>query len=113
MLYQMMMYTKDVFRAEQLQASPKAGEYFNKDCNHPSLCSILVDAHLYSSGRLKKNPTLIDWPIKVRFDALKVEMSDEDATATARLIGRCLQLNPAHRPTAAELLNDPWFDRGE
>ena len=110
MLYQMMMHTRDLFRAKQLQASPKASEYFNADCNYPSLCSILVGAHLYSSGRPRKNPTLINWPIKVRFDALKIEMSDEDATATVSLIGRCLQLDPADRPTAAELLSDHWFD---
>jgi len=106
----MMMYTRDLFRAKQLQVSPKASEYFDTGCNRPSSRNIVVDAHLYSSGRLKKNPTLIDWPIKARFDALKVEMSDEDATATAGLIRRCLQLDPADRPTAAELLNDPWFN---
>ena len=110
MLYQMMMHTRDLFRAEQLIASPRAPEYFRTDCNHPSLCSILVDTHLYSSGRLKKDPTLINWPIEALFDELKLEMSDEDATATANLIRRCLELNPGNRPTAAELLNDPWFD---
>jgi len=98
------------FSPEQLQASPKAPEYFFADCNRPSLCSILVVAHLFSSGRLKKDPTLFNWPIKARFDALEVELSDEDATATVNLIGRCLQLDPADRPTAAELLSDGWFD---
>lgn len=65
---------------------------------------------LISSGELKKNPTLIDFPIRARFVELKIEISDEDAEATEDLIGRCLQLNPADRATAAELLNDPWFD---
>ena len=112
MLYQMMMHTGgEPFRAEQLKVSPKAPEYFNANCNRSSLCGIHIDVHLsISSGRLKKNPTLFDWPIKMRFDELKIEMSDEDATATGNLIERCLQLNPADRPTAAELLNDPWFN---
>ena len=110
MLYQMMMHAGAFFSAEQLQASPKAPEYFNADCNHLLLCSTLVNAHLYSSGLLKKNPTPINWPIKARFDAIKMEMCDEDATATASLIGRCLQLDPADRPMSAELLNDDWFD---
>jgi len=112
MLYQMMLHTGgDPFRAEQLQVSPKAPEYFNADCNHSSLCGIPIDAHFpISSGELKKNPGLFYWPIRARFIELKIEISDEDATATEDLIERCLQLNPADRPTAAELLNDPWFD---
>ena len=39
-----------------------------------------------------------------------MEISDEDATATANLIERCVHLDPADRPAAAELLSDPWFD---
>jgi len=37
MLFQMMLHTNDYFRAKQLQASPKAPEYFNADCNNSSL----------------------------------------------------------------------------
>ena len=112
MLYQMMLHTPgDLFNAEQLQVSPKASKYFNTDCNHPSLCSILVGAHLsISSGDLRKNPVVFEWPIKARIDELEIEISDEDATATANLVGRCLHLNPVDRPTAVELLSDPWFD---
>jgi len=91
MLYQMLLHTKEDFRAVQLRVSPKAPEYFTSAC------------------QLKKNPKVFDWPIKARFDELGV-ISDEDAVATVGLIERCLRLNPAHRPTAAELLSDPWFD---
>ena len=112
MLYQMMLHTGgNPFRAEQLEDSPKAVEYFNLDCNHSSLCGILIDAHPpISSGELKKTPTLFEWPIRARFVELKIEISHEDAVVTEDLIERCLQLNPADRPMAAELLNDPWFD---
>jgi len=107
MLYQMMLHnTGEPFRAAQLQASPKAPQYFSTDCNHSPLCGILYQI---SSGSLKKGPTLFAWPIKARFDELGIVISDEDATATVSLIGRCLELNPAH-PSAAELLSDPWFD---
>ena len=108
----MMLHTGgEPFRAEQLQFSPKAPEYFKEDCNHSSSRDVLTDAHLsVSSGELKKSLTLFDWPIKARFDYLEIEISDEDAAATVSLIGRCLQLNPADRPTAVELLSDPWFD---
>ena len=110
MLYQMMAHTEEVFRAAQLQVSPKAPEYFNVNCEHSLLCGALVSAHLQiSSGQLKKNPYLIDWPIKARIDELK-RVSDDEAAATASLVERCLHLNPAHRCTAAELLSDPWFN---
>lgn len=33
----------------------------------------------------------------------------EDVKSTAEIVLRCLELNPNDRPTAAELLNDPWF----
>lgn len=109
MLYQMMLHTQEDFHAVQLQASPKAPEYFNANCKHLLLCGILVNAHLpISSGQLKKNPTIFNWPIKARLDELKI-VSDEDATATASLIERCLHLDPAHRSTAVELLSDRWF----
>jgi serine/threonine protein kinase len=109
MLYQMILYTGGGFDAAQLQASPKAPEYFNSNCKLSS-CGILVDAHLsFSSGQLKKNPTILHWPIKARLDELNV-VSDEEATATARLVERCLRLDPALRPTAAELLSDRWFN---
>jgi len=91
MLYQMMLLTGEVFRAAQLQVSPKAPAYFTSAC------------------QLKKNPDAVRWPIKTRFENLGV-ISDGDAVATVSLIERCLRLNPAHRPTAAELLSDPWFD---
>lgn len=89
---------------------PEGSEYFNPDCKHSSLCDILVEAHLSnSSGELKNNPIILHWPIETRLNDLK-EISDEEATATVRLIERCLHLDPAHRSTAAELLSDHWFD---
>lgn len=109
MLYQMMLHTKEDFRAAQLQVSPKAPDYFNVYCTH-SLCGVLVDAHLpFPLGQLKKNPEVLNWPIKARIDELNV-VSDEEAAATVSLIERCLHLDPAHRPTAAELLSDSWFN---
>ncbi|XP_006459946.1 hypothetical protein AGABI2DRAFT_202444 [Agaricus bisporus var. bisporus H97] len=91
MLYQMMLYSREDFSGAQLQASPKAPEYFNADCT------------------LKKNPKLFGGSIQTRFDEMKI-ISDEDATETTRLMERCLCLDPSHRSTATELLSDPWFD---
>ena len=53
----MVLYTKEDLRAEQLQVSPKAPEYFSTNCKNPPLSGILVNAHLLiSSGQLRKNP---------------------------------------------------------
>ena len=110
MLYQMMLLTRQDFRAAQLQVSPKAPEYFTSTCKHLSFQSVLFDAHLsISSGQLKKDPAMFHWSIKTRLRHLR-EVSDEEGTEVAGLIERCLILNPADRSTAAELLSDPWFD---
>jgi len=110
MLYQMMLHTREDFRAAQLRVSPKAPAYFNSNCKHSSLYGILVDSQLsIHSGQLKKNPDVFDWPIKERVNDLS-GASDEETTATANLIERCLRLSPAHRSTATELLSDRWFD---
>ncbi|KAF5388242.1 hypothetical protein D9615_000403 [Tricholomella constricta] len=56
----------------------------------------------------EEEPYLFNWSIKARLDELKV-VSDEEATESVNLIEQCLRLDPAHRSTAAELLNDCWF----
>jgi len=110
MLYQMMMLTGEDFRAAQLQVSPGAAKYFTSTCKHSLSCCIPIDRRLpISLGQLKKGPTAFLWPIKMRLNDLRV-VSEEEATAVVSLIERCLRLDPAHRPTAAELLSDRWFD---
>jgi len=110
MLYQMMLLTEEDFRAAQLQVSPGAAKYFTPTCKCSLSGCILVDPRLsFSSGRLKKEPTLFLWPIETRLNNLRA-VSDEEATGVVSLIKRCLRLDPAHRSTAAELLSDPWFD---
>jgi len=39
-----------------------------------------------------------------------LEPIDDMPPAALRFILRCLKMNPAHRPTADELLQDPWLD---
>lgn len=36
-------------------------------------------------------------------------LDQADVEATAALIMRCLRLQPENRPSAEELLKDPWF----
>ncbi len=36
-------------------------------------------------------------------------MSEDDILKTCAFIGRCLEVDPAKRATAAELLEDEWF----
>ncbi|KAF8651833.1 hypothetical protein AX16_004633 [Volvariella volvacea WC 439] len=92
MLYQMILFSKDDFLADQLNASSKAATYFESNC------------------RLKKDPTIFDVDIEVFFKECSAIESDKDIKATADFVRRCLKLNPQNRPTAEELLKDPWFD---
>ncbi|CAK7224484.1 hypothetical protein SCUCBS95973_005533 [Sporothrix curviconia] len=43
------------------------------------------------------------------FDRLAPDVSDAETRETKRLIRHILQYDPAQRPTAAEILQDPWF----
>ncbi|KAF5380301.1 hypothetical protein D9757_007937 [Collybiopsis confluens] len=91
-LYQMNCFTGEVdFPPEVLQYSRLASKYFNADCtfNHS------LPLHYY--------------PIIVQIHRSKKLESYEIVKSTADIIHRCLVLSPDERPTAAELLNDPWF----
>jgi serine/threonine protein kinase len=49
-------------------------------------------------------------PMEKQFDEDKpTSVSPEEATVIKALIRRTLQYDPAKRPTACELLQDPWF----
>ncbi|KAJ7777040.1 kinase-like protein [Mycena metata] len=92
-LYQMLLVTSDEgFEPEQLTAWPRSGEFFSEDCN------------------LQKKPTVFQWPLDHIISTGNPAISPADVTALANLMYRCLRLNPANRPTAKELLEDPWFE---
>lgn len=39
-----------------------------------------------------------------------VDLSEDDVLSTVAFMHRCLRLDPAERPSADELLKDPWFN---
>ncbi|KAF4956232.1 hypothetical protein FSARC_11631 [Fusarium sarcochroum] len=43
------------------------------------------------------------------FDQAKPDLTEEEADKVKKLIRRILQYDPAKRPSAAEILRDPWF----
>ena len=43
------------------------------------------------------------------FDQASPDISDEESRAVKTLIRRILQYDPAKRPSAEEILLDPWF----
>lgn len=93
-LYQMLCYTCEDIRAEQLSVSALADQFFDTNCN------------------LKAMPTLMDYPFEISIRSYKV-IEEADVLSTAALMRRCLRLDPTQRASAAELLSDPWFDEIE
>ncbi|KAJ3884466.1 kinase-like protein [Lentinula edodes] len=90
-LYQMACFIGEVeFPPEVLQYSRLASTYFNTDCTF-------------------KHSLPLQWfSIKGQINNTE-KFSPEDVKSTTEIVERCLELDPADRPTAAELLNDPWF----
>ena len=43
------------------------------------------------------------------FDKAGLDLDEEEARKVKALIRRILQYDPARRPSAAEILLDPWF----
>ncbi|KAJ7435148.1 kinase-like protein [Mycena latifolia] len=93
MLYQMILLTgEESFRAAQLSVCPLAGEYFNTAC------------------QLEKEPTVFQWPLEDMIGRHGKAIPSTDVSAMAKLMHRCLCLNPDDRATAEELLQDPWLE---
>ncbi|KAK0244246.1 hypothetical protein EDD85DRAFT_191461 [Armillaria nabsnona] len=82
MLYQMICYTGEDFRAEQLSVSPLAAQFFDST----------------------SNPPLFDYPFEIFIRSYKV-IEEADVLSTAAFLRRCLRLDPTKRASAAELLS--------
>ncbi|KAG1875565.1 kinase-like protein, partial [Suillus subalutaceus] len=92
-LWQMMSYTGERFLPEQLNDSQRAIVFFDGETcrfrrSDPPLCQDYIERCI----RRCKNV-----------------VEEEDIISTAAMIRWCLRLDPANRPSAAELLTDPWF----
>ncbi|KXN84886.1 Serine/threonine-protein kinase SRPK [Leucoagaricus sp. SymC.cos] len=90
MLYQMLCYTCEDFKSEQLSVSPRAGNYFDSTCN------------------LVANPEVVGCPFELCIEAHGI-LEEADIAPIAALMKRCMRLDPKNRASAEELLADPWF----
>ncbi|KAJ7115880.1 kinase-like domain-containing protein [Mycena epipterygia] len=91
-LYQMILFTgEESFRAAQLSVCPLAGDYFNAECQ-------------------LKEPIVFQWPLEDVISRNGKAIPSTDVSAMAKLMRRCLRLNPDDRATADDLLQDPWLE---
>lgn len=109
-LHQMRLFSGEDFSVAQLNASSNAEEYTDT-FRMPALSSMSFPlAHL----------SLLPWPGDIKLHPVRcierymsecgVLKSDKDIADAAEFIRRCIRLNPQDRPSAEELLQDPWFD---
>ncbi|OBZ79963.1 Serine/threonine-protein kinase SRPK [Grifola frondosa] len=92
-LWQMICFTGEFFKPKQLKYSRRAAWYLKR-----------------RTGYLKRNPPYISTPFENLIRDHKLPgLSDADVLATAVFLRRCLRLDPYDRPSAEELLNDPFW----
>lgn len=91
MLYQMMSFTGEDISPEQLNVSKNASMWFEETCEH----------------RATPPPHPIGFKRYLRQSGL---IAADQIHSTAMFLHRCLCLNPDDRPSAEDLLRDPWFE---
>ncbi|KAK0234920.1 kinase-like domain-containing protein [Armillaria nabsnona] len=97
-LWQMICFTGEGFEPKQLKWSQRATQYFER-----TTCGFCY---------LKENPPRFIYPFETPLRKYKV-ISEEDVLVTATFMRRCLRLDPDDRPSAEQLLDDPfWAERG-
>ncbi|KAH8922638.1 kinase-like protein [Atractiella rhizophila] len=93
MLYQMMCILGEEFSGIQLGNSDRAAEFFDINCNL----------------KLKEGFDIINCPLERCISNYKL-LPLEEVMRMAKLMRRCLVVDPRARPSAKELLDDPWFN---
>ncbi len=106
-LYQMLCYTCEDIRAEQLSVGTLAVQFFDTNCT--CVLSVPFIFPKRYTGNLEAMPTLMDYPFEISIRNYKV-IEEADLLSTAALMRRCLCLDPSQRASAVELLSGPWFD---
>lgn len=90
-LWQMMCFTGEEFEPKQLSWSHRAMQYFEETACY-----------------LKQNPPRLQNPFEMSLRNYKT-IGEEDVLETATLMRRCLRLDPDDRPSAEQLLDDPFW----
>ncbi len=114
-LWQMICFTSEEFEPKQLRWSQRAIQYFERTtCGfwhfYPEENVLyILDLH---PGYLKENPPRFIYPLETPLRKYKA-ISEEDVLVTATFMRRCLRLDPNDRPSAEQLLDDPfWAEMG-
>lgn len=118
-LWQMLCFTRERMTREQVNSSTLGAQYFDlavkpNAINSPfcmSLCLVIIFAltiYTTNSGDLKAHPPVFNNPFARSLRNYQV-LQEVDVLATAKIMQRCLRLNPRDRATAEELLQDPWW----
>jgi len=61
-----------------------------------------------NTGQLRSDAPILNNPFASRLRHFQL-LQEADVLATAKIMQRCLRLNPKDRLTAEELLQDPWW----
>ncbi|KDR77477.1 hypothetical protein GALMADRAFT_65792 [Galerina marginata CBS 339.88] len=89
-LAKMMEVTGETFNELMLSASPKGGEYFNKD------------------GKLLRIDQLLPVPLETAM--VNYGLPEAEVIPAANFIRACLHLNPEERSSASDLEAHPWLE---
>jgi len=118
-LWQMLCFTRERMTREQVDSSKLGAHYFDlavkpNDIDNPFCLSFYLvtifalSTYTTNPGNLKAHPPVFNNPFARSLRNYKV-LQEADVLATAKIMQRCMRLNPKDRATAEELLQDPWW----
>ncbi|KAF8340060.1 kinase-like domain-containing protein [Amanita rubescens] len=103
-LWQMLCFTRERMTREQVNSSKLGAQYFDLTFKP----NAIDNPFCLSFCDLKAHPPVFNNPFARSLRNYKV-LQEADVLTTAKIMQRCLRLNPKDRATAEELLQDPWW----
>ncbi len=110
LIWQIAVFTNQKYHPIVLSVYPASPQYFIQNTGSTSSLHINWRDELTTIvGSLRSFKEYASRPLELIIQDAGFEGPEDDRVASCALIRRCLKLNPTDRPSAKDLLEDPWL----